>query len=670
MEFNPRIVRILFLLLKSEEPIKADDLATTLKISRRTVFRELDYIESQLKEYHLILKRRSKNGIEIQGDPEDKLILFKKIEKSDDFDPKNKELRQNRLITSLLFTDEIEKVYYYADELKVSETTITNDLEEIRTWFDQNGIKLQKNNGIELVYEEENYRRAVLHWIENCEADCLLDHDVEVILINQLEELQFERTSNLTRESYHLLLQYLTIAVSRIKAGKEIDCPGHQEEMAGKSNIIDDVIVMIEQQFQIRFNHGERWNLHIFVKGCKVRSIGVDYDEIQIENHVFPIRKLIYKMTEVFEPEQSFELQNDEMFVQGLLTHLNPTLTRLVYGLPVKNSLLSQIKEKYPDTYMKAKMAAEVLEEATGKRMSDDEIGFLALHFGGALIRIKQKQQKRRIVGIGVVCSSGIGIASLLASELRYHYTRQIHVTSVAQDQLSRMKEGELDFLISTYPLQSKMDWIQVNPMLTRADFAKISEKIELYAYCKERRKEFRKIDFGEAAAITNEIESIIKNFQIRYVPADIKFQDAVKEAGRVNGESAEEIEDIVLGLTEREKLSSQVIEEYKITFLHTKSNGVKSSRFMIFLPKGDVFSDPYFKKTKVIVIMLIPKADQREKLAVSSIAMKIFEEDDFLEMLKNGDRETIINQIQEILEEYFNDYMKNMYNKEEEETK
>lgn len=666
MEFNPRIVRILFLLLKNEEPVKADALAAMLKISRRTVFRELDYIESQLKEYHLVLKRRTKNGIEIQGNSEDKQRLFQKIETSDDFDPKNKEMRHQRLIINLLMTDEVQKVLYYADELKVSETTVVYDIEEIREWFNSYHIQIQKNYGIELVYREEDYRRAVMSCVEKYEAQILLNQDVKEVVTDNLNKLQMEKALNLTSESYQGLIYFLTIAITRIMSGKELHQPQNTDMSRTLPELPPEMIAVMEEDFQIQFPLLELKALHIYLKGCKIRSAKDDEDEVRVGDTVYHIRQLIYRMTEVFDSDRAFELQNDEMFMEGLAAHVKPTIARLVYGMPLNNPLQSQIREKYPDIYEKARRATVILEDATGRTMTDDEIGFIALHFGGAMIRIEQNKQTRRKVDIGVVCSSGIGISSLLASELKYHYGKKIHVFSITQDQMMQTNEKQIDFLVSTYQLKTSLDWVMVEPILTKRDYENISKLIELYAYRAGKKKTNKKIDFSEAAVITNEIDSIIQHFQIRYLPRDTSFKDIIDAAARVNGDNEIETSEIRQGLIEREKLSSQVIEEYQITFLHAKIEQTKNSKFMIFRPEEGSFSHSYLKESRLIIVMLIPKSDKRKKLAISSIGSSVFEDELFLQELKEENRVIIVQRLQRILENYFNQYMQEVYDNEE----
>ena len=60
MNFSPRLVRIFQILLEQEEDgrISADDMAERIRISRRTLFRELESARRVLEPYGVQLKTR------------------------------------------------------------------------------------------------------------------------------------------------------------------------------------------------------------------------------------------------------------------------------------------------------------------------------------------------------------------------------------------------------------------------------------------------------------------------------------------------------------------------------------------------------------------------------------------------------------------------------------
>ena len=147
-EFSPRVVQILFILLNRYVPVPVEELARELKISKRTVFREMESVNRQLLSYGVQIQSVKGQGLLATGEAERRKELLELLENSDSFDPKNRQERQKKLIWMLLQEEEANKLFYYADTLHVSETTISNDLDAVGEWLDVYGIRLERKSGV------------------------------------------------------------------------------------------------------------------------------------------------------------------------------------------------------------------------------------------------------------------------------------------------------------------------------------------------------------------------------------------------------------------------------------------------------------------------------------------------------------------------------------------
>ena len=67
MLLTNRIRGILLLLMDAEGPLKEDDIADQVGVSRRTVQREVEYLDGALREYGLLLHRKKGVGISVTG---------------------------------------------------------------------------------------------------------------------------------------------------------------------------------------------------------------------------------------------------------------------------------------------------------------------------------------------------------------------------------------------------------------------------------------------------------------------------------------------------------------------------------------------------------------------------------------------------------------------------
>ena len=174
-------------------------------------------------------------------------------------------------------------------------------------------------------------------------------------------------------------------------------------------------------------------------------------------------------------------LEGDRGLSEGLCHHLRYTLKRLGFGLPIHNPILNEIKSKYPQTFAAALEAAALLGKLTGLRIPDEEAGYIALHIGAALERIRRTRVLRPKAL--VVCASGVGTASLLISRLATEFS-ELEITSSAS--INSIEEAlgkhRADFIITTLPLASSpLPLIRVSPLLTEKDLERIRSLVNRY---------------------------------------------------------------------------------------------------------------------------------------------------------------------------------------------
>ena len=110
--------------------------------------------------------------------------------------------------------------------------------------------------------------------------------------------------------------------------------------------------------------------------------------------------------------------------------------------------------------------------------VNEDEIGFLAIHFCGALERLKSS--KETSVKALIVCSTGIGTSLLLKSKINAKFKDKIEILDVcAMYQIKTYPEDEYDLIISTIPLEAKKDSIVVTPLLNEDDIEQINRYLK-----------------------------------------------------------------------------------------------------------------------------------------------------------------------------------------------
>lgn len=360
-------------------------------------------------------------------------------------------------------------------------------------------------------------------------------------------------------------------------------------------------------------------------------------------------------------------LKQDDEFMQGLLAHLQPTIVRLVHGMSIQNPVLEDIKENYSDIYARCRQVARVLENKVGKKVPEEEIGFLAVHFGAALVRLEGRKEQIRRVQVAVVCSSGIGLSRLMAAKLAKVFRDRLEMTTYGKHDITPAVEEKIDFIISSLQLEDvHVPVVYVNPLLSETDIGEI--RCLIYQFERLPRKEARQDRFTaqleEVNLVAARISSIIKHLKCFQAPADITFDRLLYTVGERMTVQPERQEMIVDALARREQVSSQIFAEFGFALLHARTGGVTRPCFAVCLPEGGgSFQDSYFRQIGVVFVMLVPLDGSVEVNTgiMGYVSSMLIEEPDFLEVAAGGDEERIRQELSGHLNRYFKEYLGNI---------
>ena len=505
MIYSSRLKKILQIIIETDGYVKVEELAKRLKTSSRTIFRELRHIDDELKEYHVRLVSKAGMGIHMEGSYEDKEALRQELN-TEQIQYLNKEERQHLLIFELLRSDEVQKLLHYGALFQVSEATISNDLDGIEPWFRQHDLSLIRKPGVGVGVqgEEAVLRKAMTQLLqedlqskESYESVNFLDSQTlltEIFLhqdagiLNMLNQdilkriLDVFQTNqhelNLDRyaqASYIGLIMHLVIAIERILKNEELKDGGDVVAMVQEDASYQQAQQMahvLELEFDIDIPDVEIAFIALHIRGAKISR--VEYDSLQDEP-ARQLRDVLYAMLQTYDEEKRYLLLEDEELFQGLLTHLSPTITRLQHDLPIYNPLLSQIQTEYRELYEQTKQACRVLENYCGVSISADETGFITMHIGASLERMQHTVIHRRVIPIGVVCASGIGVSAMLSARIQKSFHPDVRLQIFSMEDVQRHAYDDAELLVSTFSLDvADREVIVVTPLLNQQDIHNI----------------------------------------------------------------------------------------------------------------------------------------------------------------------------------------------------
>jgi len=695
MDLTPRLKQILLIMLREGQVIPVKELAAQIGVSKRTVQRELEYIGSSLKPYHLAFETKTGKGVWLSGSDEDKERLFKELQGADNYDVSNREDRRKRLILEILKDKGLKKLFYYSSRFQVSEATISSDLEAVEGWLGDHQLTITRKpgSGIEVNGTEESYRRAIRAFIEENIDTKVLRESYEVIdgdgglspafggmgqilkddvlkrVVHCIDGMDDKRVMTLTESSYVGLVLHISIAMSRILKNEIIDQQENwSRELPGDDDyhLAQEIVKRLEEEFDAEIPDIEIAYICLHIKGAKHQSIEWNGQKT-VEMEQKEMLGLVNEMINAFDNENAFALKQDNEFIQGLLAHLQPTFIRLIHDMKIANPVLNDIKQTYPEIFERSRQAAKVLEKWIGKPVPETETGFLTIHFGAARVRMEGMKENIRQVSVGIVCASGIGISRLMLSKLETVYKDRIKLETYGQNDITPYVASKVDFFVSSIAIKNlDADVIQVNPLLNDQDFEKIRQKIFHYERIPKKEQEETKftMELEQVNILAMQIKSILRYMDVFKVSNDITFKELViavsgkmSPYGDRQGMIQEDIE-------ERERLGSQIFAEFGFALLHTRTKGVIRPSFCVCLPKDmGTFHDPYFKGINVVLVMLLP-VDENVKVnseILGYISSMIIEDYDFLMTITGGDKEEIREVLSKHLRKFFNQYLNKM---------
>lgn len=661
--YSSRQAKILSICLLRDDYITYHEISEQLQMSSRTIMRELPQIKDSLQSFNLDILSKKGKGIRIIGRDEDKQNLIMDIQGSK-IDYMDKEERQELLCLELLRMKEIQKLFYYSNKFQVSEATISHDLDDLESFFQQFQIKLVRKPGYGVGIEanETNIRQAissiinstVQHHIVNVDFDRYNVQDVmEQILTTQnsnmkklldtnilttiLEVFKTHRQEleldSIAKSSYMGLLIHLMIAVSRIQVGEQL----HDNHEI--FNLIENQKAYQKAQFIVEYL-SDAFDIAIEETECAFIAIHLQSAKsamLNQETSVEEYNDVIIKMLNVFK-ENGYNLLSDYELYQSLAAHLKPALVRLEYNLPIYNPMLSQIQENFLDIFEITKKACVVLGETYGYEFNNDEIGYLALHFAAAIERYKVSHL--RPIQVGVVCSSGIGLSALLIARLKRVVDQNVHLIPLS---ISDIKHNQCELLISTFDIENA---IFVTPLLSQNDVIHVLKAIE------ERRQtndssQLQSTQY-DLIALSDMVKLLIQDIQLYIFPHNYNKQELIEKICQMINSNPL----LKSQILQREEKGSNIYPEFGFALLHTSTHLVEECLVHVIRSDDNVFIGENLENIKVALFMLIPEhATNAQKRMMSFLSAQLIENKGFFEKLISGTQEEIQNEFHEVLQ-------------------
>lgn len=186
-----------------------------------------------------------------------------------------------------------------------------------------------------------------------------------------------------------------------------------------------------------------------------------------------------------------------------------------------------------------------------------------------------------------------------------------------------------------------------------------------VYQYERTPEKEKKETGFSEQLEEINlvvaQINAVIKYMDFFKVDHYITFEELLIAIGEKLSPYRDRGKMIQEDIRRREKIASQIFAEFGFALLHTRTKGVVRPSFTVCMTKDlQPFRDPYFKKIRVVFIMLLP-IDENTRInseILGQISALLVEDSSFMDTVLSGDKEAIRAALSAHLKKFFNQYL------------
>jgi mannitol operon transcriptional antiterminator len=541
---DERRAEILALLQETPGYVTVEQLMERLNVSRRTVYYDMKKIDEWLRD----------NGLE----PVEHVrwLGFRLPEASRAGLPEiTKRIRRYEYVLSpkerkawmaiLLFTrPDAVHVQDLADFLQTSRMTALQDMKQLKKEFELFGLKVdaERRAGYVVEGKESDKRKALAHYLSQTIDDAgwkrfnmlmrgalpnpyanrqfsqLMSEERQEALQRLVADCERSLGLEFTDEMIITLSTRLLLFANRLKQGERVRMDEDEKailkrmpEYRGAKQLAEGLAEM----FQVEFPEDEICYLTVHLLGARLNRLDPtgSGDGEKPSEETKAIRELTSRIVDRFERLACMFFEQRETLEEQLFLHLKPAYYRIKYGLEAEHPMLDTMRTKYRELFELTRKAIEPLEEKLGRRVNDDEVAYVAMHFGGWMRRQNAAPVRRRRAAI--VCVNGVSTSRMLRVQLEglFPYLDIVSVMSLREYERFRQP---IDVWFSTVPLpRTKEPVFVVNPVLSDREKAHLLHEVN-------RRLE---MDRAGAANPVGGLIDLIKRY------ADVKDEDGLAEA-------------------------------------------------------------------------------------------------------------------------------------------
>lgn len=240
------------------------------------------------------------------------------------------------------------------------------------------GIGFGKREGMSVSFADKDIEKSFIAYDEKDKhAYYQLINQVDSNVIGVSEEiiaLAEEKLGQLDSYIHIALTDHIGFALDRIKRGLEINNP-----------FLYEIKALYSEEFKVGQIAAEviKDRLNVEVSEAEIGFISLHFHSARQNKKVresLQDARLMKEMIKLIQDQLSITIDNKDLIYTRLLNHLRVTIQRINENRKICNPLLQSIREQFKGSFRVARIIGQHIEKAKKTVISEDELGYLALH--------------------------------------------------------------------------------------------------------------------------------------------------------------------------------------------------------------------------------------------------------------------------------------------------
>lgn len=476
VKFYKNELKIISLLEDVKSFISIKDLTEKVRISERSIYKNLSSINRKLKQLGIEGVRNvyghgyyfsDQTKLQIREYFSDKKILKAKLDA-------NQRIYLDYL---LLFINGKFSVAEIIEQQGVTRQTVLKDIENLKYQIKDLGLNIiSTNDGHILQGHESQIRHFLFLMLYANRSFSDLYSSKEITELKSLIDKwisSFESTNNLiySDEFIYSFETFYALTLERIFNGFS-----GKKKIRYKDNLATTAEYKAAGSFLPillgdRYDKFETYYLATILLGGQKRKVS----ENSISQDIDQIAQNVIRN---FKNLADCEFKDENQLLKDLVVHLSTTFFRVKYQQQYSNSSFKLIKENYPDIYIYTQMSIHPFERLIGASLNDYEVGLISTYFAS---QIANKMAVNH-PDVLLINSGSNGSSRFLLTQLVEQYPYVNFSMPISRSMFEKKKEIREKVILSTVNINSdEKPILKVNPILTINDLNNIDKFFQLH---------------------------------------------------------------------------------------------------------------------------------------------------------------------------------------------